>query len=404
MKLPPDDSTDASHIQREPPDFAVVEGGLLFKLLRRARLTDEALGHLRRRIVVIVLLAWLPLLLFSTLDGHLLDGSVIVPFLMDIETHVRFLVALPLLLVAEVETFHRAPPVFRQFLQRRLVPDESVPRFAAIFASAQRLRNSTLAEMVILALVYAGGIFAWRNYVALDTATWYASPSATGPAPTLAGMWYAYVSIPIVQFVTFRWYYRLFLWVRILWSVSRIELRLAPLHPDRAGGLGFLESLGHALTMFAAAHGAVTAGYVASRIFFAGAALPDFADEIAIVVIFMVCVIFGPLLFFAPQLVAGKLVGLRRYGRLGERYVREFDAKWLDGRAPADEPLIGSPDIQSLADLANSYEVVRTMRIVPTSTEAILRVAVATLAPIIPLSLTMIPLNELLKRLFGITF
>ncbi len=134
------------------------------------------------------------------------------------------------------------------------------------------------------------------------------------------------------------------------------------------------------------------------------AALPDFADEIAIVVIFMVCVIFGPLLFFAPQLLAGKLLGLRRYGRLSERYVREFDTKWIEGRTPADAPLIGSPDIQSLADLANSYEVVRTMRIVPTSIEAILRVAVATLAPIMPISLTMIPLNELPKRLFGITF
>lgn len=404
IKTLPHDAADGAHVPRGTAEFAVVEGGLLFNVLRWASLTDDSMGHLGRRVAVVLLVAWLPLLALSALDGHLLGGGVSVPFLLDVETHVRLLVVLPLLLVAEVETFHRSPPIFRQFVQRRLIPESSLPRFAAIVSSTQRLRNSTLAELVILALVYAVGVLVWRHYVALDTTTWYAAPSAQGPAPTPAGIWYAYVSIPIVQFVTFRWYYRLFLWARLLWKVSRIELRLASLHPDRAGGLGFLEHLGYALATFAAANGAMTAGHVAGRIFFTGAGLPAFADEIAVVVIFMICVIFGPLLVFAPQLHAAKLAGLHAFGNLGERYVREFHAKWLEGRAPADETLVGSPDIQSLADLANSHEVVQSMHIVPTTTEAIVRVAVATLVPIIPLALTMIPLNELLKRLLGIEF
>jgi hypothetical protein len=89
---------------------------------------------------------------------------------------------------------------------------------------------------------------------------------------------------------------------------------------------------------------------------------------------------------------------------VAQRYVREFDAKWLRGGAPADEPLVGSGDIQSLADLGNSLEVVRTMRIAPVSKEAILQLVGATLAPIVPLVLTMMPLEELLKKLFGIMF
>ena len=47
---------------------------------------------------------------------------------------------------------------------------------------------------------------------------------------------------------------------------------------------------------------------------------------------------------------------------LAARYAREFDRKWLRGGAPADEPLLGSGDIQSLADLGNSYEVVKEMQ------------------------------------------
>lgn len=384
--------------------YTVVEGGLLFSLLRRLHLTDEALGHLRRRTIAFVVVAWLPLVVLSAIDGKLLGGGVVVPFLLDIETHVRLLVALPLLLAAEVETFRRSPPIFGQFVERHLVPESSQPRFRAILASSQRLRNAPIAEILLVALVYGIGLFVWREYLIIDTATWYATPTAGGPAPTHAGTWYAYVSIPIVQFVTFRWYYRLVLWTRLLWQVSRIDLRLAPLHPDRAGGLGFLATLGYAFTMFAIAHGAVTAGNIASRIFFTGARLPQFADQIAVVVILMVCVVFGPLLFFAPQLAKAKLDGLRRLGTLGERHAREFDAKWLSGRAPADEAIVGSPDISSLADLASAYEVVRTMRLAPVTPQAILQLAVATVIPIGPLALTMIPLNELLQRLIGVSF
>ena len=82
--------------------------------------------------------------------------------------------------------------------------------------------------------------------------------------------------------------------------------------------------------------------------------------------------------------------------------MREFDHKWLRGGAPADEPLLGSADIQSLADLNNGYEVVRTMNTSPVSKEAILRLATAVIVPIIPLALTMMPLEELLKKLLAI--
>jgi hypothetical protein len=105
---------------------------------------------------------------------------------------------------------------------------------------------------------------------------------------------------------------------------------------------------------------------------------------------------------FAPQLAQAKRTGLREYGTLAERYVREFDTKWLRGGAPADEPFVGSGDIQSLADLGNSFEVVQAMRIAPITKEAILQLVAATLAPIVPLGLTMMPLEELLKKLLGV--
>jgi hypothetical protein len=179
-------------------------------------------------------------------------------------------------------------------------------------------------------------------------------------------------------------------------------LNLVPTHPDHVGGLGFLSNTVYAFAVLAVAHGALLAGPLANRIFFAGAVLTQFKVEIGVVVVFLLCVILGPLLMFAPQLAQAKRRGLREYGTLAQRYVREFDAKWLRGGAAANEPLVGSGDIQSLADLANSFEVVRTMRVVPITRDAILGLSIATLAPLAPLLLTMMPIGELLKMLLGL--
>ena len=119
---------------------------------------------------------------------------------------------------------------------------------------------------------------------------------------------------------------------------------------------------------------------------------------------FVLCIFLSPLLVFVPQLAQAKRHGLREYGTLAERYVREFDSKWLRGGAAPNEPLVGSADIQSLADLNNSFEVVQTMRLAPISRDAVVRLAVVTLVPIAPLLLTMIPLEELLKRLLALLF
>ena len=359
----------------------------------------------RRRAIVLSLLAWLPLLLLSALQGRALDGSVAVPFLRDWEVHIRFLVALPLFVVAELVVHDRMRFVVRQFLERNLIPESALPRFDAAIKSAFRLRNSVFAELLLIAFVYIVGVMLfWRYYVALSTATWYAMPTAGGLKLSVTGAWYAYVSLPIYQFLLVRWYYRIFIWTRFLWQVSRIELSLVPTHPDRVGGLGFLAHTVYAFLPLAVAHGAMVAGMIANRILYVGTPLTEFKVEIALMVVFVQCLVFGPLFLFVPQLARAKRTGLGEYGTLAERYVREFDAKWVRGGAGAGEALVGSADIQSLADLGNSFEVVQTMRFAPVTRDAILRLGVATLIPIAPLLLTMMPLEELLKKLFGILF
>jgi hypothetical protein len=396
--------TNSARIQI-PQDFSLILGGPLFQILRRAHLSDDALLMVRRRVVVISLFAWLPLLVLSAIEGRLVDGSVGVPFLFDVEVHVRYLAVLPLLIAAELVVHRRLRPLLQQFLERNLIPESDLPRFEAAVDSAFRLRNSVLAEVLLIAVVYGFGILVvWRHYAILATTTWYATPTTDGAVLSLAGLWYGFVSLPLFQFLLCRWYFRLFIWTRFLWQVSRIQLSLIPTHPDRVGGLGFLANTAYAFAVLAVAHGTMVAGMVANRIFFVGASLTQFKIEIGVVVAFVLVLLLGPLLVFTLQLAQAKRNGLREYGTLAERYVRAFDAKWLRRSEPSDEPLLGSADIQSLADLGNSFEVVRTMRLAPITRDAIVRLAAATLVPITPLLLTMMPLEELVKMLVGILF
>lgn len=386
-------------------DFSLVLGGPLFQLLRRAHLSDNALLLVRQRILVIVGVAWLPLVLLTGLDGTLLDGKVTTPFLLDVETYTRYLVALPLLILAELVVHIRLRPMARIFLERGLIPDGQRARFDAALSAAFRLRNSTVAEIALIVLVYAvGTLVVWRHFVALDTATWYGTPSPDGLKLSYAGLWQAYVSLPIFQFLLVRWYFRLFIWTRFLWQVSRIDLALQPMHPDGAGGLGFLSNTAYALVPLLTAHGALLAGVIANRIFHLHLKLIDFKFEVLALVVFLICLALGPLLVFSPRLAAVKRRGLRDYGGLAQRYATDFDAKWLRGGAGAKESFLGSADIQSLADLQSSFEAVQGMKLAPFTKGAILQLAAAAVLPIVPLMLTMMPLDELLKLLFGIVF
>lgn len=384
-----------------PGEFSLIPGGPLYQFFMRAHLTDTALQHVFRRVVVLSLVAWLPLLLLTMIEGTAWGGHVKMPFLLDADVQARFLLALPILIAAELIVHRRMRVVVSQFVVREIVPEASRAKFDAAISSALRLRNSAVAEILLLATVYLLGVLViWRNHAALSMTNWYGTAGADGRLrPSLAGWWFGCLSLPLVQFILVRWYFRIFIWARFLWQVSRIELTINPLHPDRSGGLGFLANITFAFAPLLVAQGVLLSGVMANKIFYAGARLPDFKMELLAVVSTMIFIVVAPVLVFAPRLARAKQRGLIEYGILAQRYVRDFDLKWMRGGAAPEEQLIGSADLQSLADLGNSFEVVRGMKAVPVTKEALLQLVLLTLMPVAPLVLTMIPLSDLLDKL-----
>ena len=385
----------------EPEDFSLVLGGPLYQLWRRLHVTGPGLELLVRRMVGISLVAWLPLLVLTVYEGFAIGHAVSVPFLYDLDAHGRFLVAIPLLILAEVVVHHRIRPVVRQFVDAGIITPEVLPQFRAAIARAMRLRNSLAMELALVVLVFGLGWILWKEGMSLGASTWYAISDAAGRHLTLAGQWYAHVSIPVFQFLLIRWLIRLVIWFLFLWRVSRLPLRLTPSHPDRAGGLGFLAGGPTAFAPVILALSAVLSALIANRILFQGATLVSFKYEIVAFLILQLVLVLGPLSVFAPTLLALKRQGRREYGALAARYTREFHAKWISGAAPPGEPLVGSADIQSLADLANSYEVVSGMRPFPFGSDTLVQAAVPAVLPLLPLALTVVPAEEILKRLLG---
>lgn len=387
---------------KQAEDFSLVLGGPLFQFFIRARLSTDTLGLIKQRLIFFSLFTWLPLLLLSVWTGDAAGGASKVPFFYDVEVHVRFLLALPLLLLAELMVHQRIRLVVWQFVERGIVTAQARPAFEAIIGSAMRLRNSMVIEITLIVLVWTGGHYLWSSQMTLEAATWYAAVVDGQHQYSPAGYWYAYVSIPMFQFMLLRWYFRIIIWVRFLWQVSRLDLHLVPTHPDRAAGLGFLGGSAAAFMPLLLAQGALLAGQIANRIFYEGQTLPNFKPEIVAAVIFLSLFVLGPLCVFAPRLAQVKRQGLLEYGALSSRYVDGFDQKWLRGGVPPDEQLVGSGDIQSLNDLAGSFEIVNSMRPFPFGKTVVLQTAIAVLLPVLPLALTMISLEDMVKRLVGI--
>jgi len=291
-----------------------------------------------------------------------------------------------------------------QLRKRELIAADDRARFDKILADTVRLRNSVLPEIAALIIAVLAGNWLGREHSAGPVDAWYGVSGAEGVQLTMAGYWYTLVSLSLFRFLLLRWYFRLALWYRMLWLTSRFDLQLNALHPDRAGGIGFLGESVFAFVPVFVAQTVLASASIGNDIWHEGASLTEFKLEIGGIVAILLFLSLAPLCFFVGPMSRAKRIGRIEYGTQASHYVNEFRQKWLQGNIGQMEPFLGSADIQSLADLANSYNVVSEMRLFPIGTKALLLFALVVIAPFLPLALTAIPLNELAGRLLKIAF
>lgn len=370
--------------------------------MQRIGLIQGAGPSLGRRVVGFLLITWVPLLVFSLIEGRALGPTPWESFLLDFATYARFFLAVPLLFVAEVVTGPRLRSAGLHFVQGNFVRPEDIPAVEAAIVRAARRREALLPELVMLGIALFGAWYFTETFSAgTTTPAWNSATAAGGTGLSLAGLWYRCVAVPILQFFMYRWLWRLLIWTCFLRELSRLDLNLVATHPDRAGGLGFLGGAHVTLAIFAFAFSWVLSGHVAFQVYFEAVPIDTFRSLFVIYLVLMELICLGPLLIFVPLLARTRRAGLRDYSILADTYNRAFHRKWVAGETPSDEPLLGSGDIQSLADLGNSFGVIREMRIFPFSQQQILQIAVIASLPGLPLIFLVMPVGELLKLLAG---
>jgi hypothetical protein len=323
---------------------------------------------------------------------------------LDVDVHVRLLVAIPLLIIAELIVHQRLVIVVKQFIERDIIAPEHRARFEQIIASTMHLRNSIAIEVALLLFCFGVGHWVWRGQVALSVPTWYSVKSDGAMVLSKAGYWYAFISLIIFRFILFRWYFRIFLWYKFLWQVRSLPLQLNLYHPDRAGGLGFLAGSVSAFSPVLFAQTTLISGVVVDRIWHTGANLTAFKVEIAGALAFLMLSVLAPLAFFVTHLNNARRVANREFGILSSKYVDCFRAKWIKHNTKEDEPLLGTPDIQSLADLGNSFKTVSEIRLFPFGKQTVARLLGVLILPLLPLMLTLIPLKEILSWVVKLVF
>lgn len=395
--------SEGAQPRAESQDFSIVLGGPIYQLYRKAHLTGTGLDLLKRRLFWIPMMVWAPLVLLSIVEGRFFGGTG-APLLRDIDVHARCLVAIPLMLLAELVAHRRLSEIVRQFVGRGLVATDDLARFEQMKSSAMRLRNSIPAELAQVALAIGLHWVMGRRYL-LGVDSWLGRPEGdTGWDYTGAGWWYAFVTLTVFRVLLFRWYYRTFIWYRFLWQVRRLDLKLDALHPDRSGGLGFLAASPAVFMPLFLAHSVLVAAVIQNKIWSTGAKLDQFHVELGGVVVFLAVLAFTPLFFFAGKANLARRAAIAEYGALASRYVAAFREKWMSGRVASGDALVGSADIQSLADLSGAWDAVRETRLVPLTRHSFVQLIVGAGIPLVPLALNLVGWKDLLQRAAGFLF
>lgn len=367
-------------------------------------LTGPSAKRVGQRAVIAAAIAWLPLVVLAAAEGLMIRADPRESMLLDVATHVRYLISIPLFLIAEVSCLPRLARIAHHFGAAGLIPGSERPRYDALLTSSRRLLASRNAEVVIVVLAYVLTIAIGQVWYPATVSTWVVpippgAHSVSLASMSLAGWWRTLVSQPLFVMLLMIWVWRLIVWALFLWRVARLDLRLIPAHPDLSGGLAFVSTSLRALQLVAFALAAPLAGSVASGLLYGGPSELPLRNVavLALAVVLTLCAL--PLLAFFRPLVRARATGIFAYGQLAAALGRRFEEKWIAPGSRVDPSALEVQDFSATTDLFSVVANVRTMRLLPLDLRTLTPLVVATLLPFLPVLFMMMPVEQVVTEL-----
>ena len=372
-----------------------------YAVLKRVGLADDPDILRSRAVPILAGLSWLPLLGLTASSGTAWGDAVGVPFLKDLSTYGRFLIALPLLLVGERLLKTVLPSIHRNVIETNLVPESEAQVAEALHTRLEERQRSGIVDVALLVIAFA---LPWIGLQAVAEAHATVAMSGwlfqtPGGGLSLAGWWHVLVAMPLLGFLILRWVAGYLSWALFLRAFAKLDLQLEATHPDRAAGLGPLVI---AQTLFAplfVAGSVIIAASMGNDILYSSETLRILAPEIAAFIALSLVMLLSPLLVFSPPLRRARTSGLLYYGALGDAITDTFAERW---RTKDPTKLIDTSDPSSVMDYTSMYDTVASMRLFPIGRKQTIGILVALAIPYAPLLLTAMSLKQLLTRLLGI--
>jgi len=398
-------STDSpDHVPRspdaDPVDFSLLDQDPLYRAQQVVHLIPRRGHGIVRRVVVVVLVAWLPLVIWALLSRRAFAG--VEPLLQHFGVHARFLIAIPLLLLAEPLAQAVGQRIVSYFLSSGLVLPAERPAFLLIIEGCRRLLRARLALAVIVILAFGNAALASRDVIHLHEVYW----GLTGGGPEqhlgFAAWWYLWISRPLYAVVLFGWIWRLLVTAIMLWRISRLDLQLVPTHPDGCAGLGFLQTLPTAFAPVILAASTVLAARWGHDVLYHAAPVESLRVPMGLFVVLVLVLFLGPLLVFVPKLASLRRQSLLTYGALVGRHGRLVERRWIRGQTVDDRGLLDAPELGPVADTLTLYEAVVRMRAAPIGKQSVMTVVAAAIVPMLPVIAIQVPIKDQLLSMLKV--
>lgn len=382
-------------------EFSLSEGGPFNRALERMRMHNSQ-GKLA---LVGLCITWLPLVIITAIEGTLYSGTQL-PFLKDVPMQARVLVAIPMLIMIKFAIDGKVMAVLKYLSEALMSAEERELIFTTVLRRAKKMTGSALTEIILLLIVVGSTISLVKSgaYSALEggTTSWMTSGIAGNQTLSFAGYWATIISIPIFQFLLLRWLWRYFVWVLLLFRLSKANLILLPTHADRAGGLGIIMLAQRSFSLVFVAGSVVISGELIAQL----REHPDLfetirGEGIAYIVISLVFILI-PLLFFTAKLFKTKNEGLLYLSKLGATLSGKFEREWVNDLPIEKRIAAQQVDPSMVYDYSGVYDSVQQLRTIPVTLRDIISMGLTLFAPFIPIPLIHYSVAELIQKIAGL--
>jgi len=383
----------------EDKKYSLVDGGLISGLLKKLKvITDEDKVSFKR-VLILILITWVPLLIISLLEGTFSGVNVKITFLEDFLVHIRLLIVIPFLILVE----KLVDSAYNNYINttRRIVSEEGEQKFNFIVQRAEKLSNSVIPEILILIIIYIA-FFLSIDDTKLSISSWVHFIEKN---LSIGGWYYLLIGYPIYQLLIARWLWRWVIWFYTMIKFAFLNLKIEATHADKVAGLEYLNNVPITFGFLFLSVSAIFSAQIGMNVIYFGGDIYSYIYLVLGFIIVVPLILFLPLLTFIPTLIKARIRGVNYFGSLIQYHNNLYSEKWMKDNLTEGESILGTNDNSSMADINGTYgQSINSMSLIPVNLKALLTIIILLLVPFLPLLLIQYSISEIVSKFISIIF